>query len=359
MAPSAEQLVRREAARRAGQPLISVAGEPARPYSLARAVLGRGDGFEAEVGAELLAASKDLRGFAHHGGMLLPPEILGSLRGDTQSQGGELVFTGSGGFRRAYRPRPVLGIAGARIFTIRDSIRLVWLDAGLEVVWQPAEIVAPAIDEDPPSFASDAPEPSFGMVALSWSRRLAAQANPAIDAIIEADVDAAVATVIDHGAISGSGSSGEPEGLLARGLPSIDATGGLTYALLVEAEQTIGAQNADSMLAWITSTGGRAALRSTPVLAANEAGAVWRDGRVLDHPAFASNVVTPEANIILGAFENVTIGVHAVELLVDQVSAARRGLVRAVVYLLASVAVSHPDAAFVVLENVPIPAVNS
>jgi hypothetical protein len=354
MTPTAEDLIRRQAARSRGEPLISVAGERAAPYSLARAAMA-GAGFEAEVSAELLRDLEGLGGFQHHGGVMVPPQIFTALEATAETGGRELVFTVPGPFGRALRPAPVAARLGARIIPGGDNLRLVRVADGYQVSWI-ATRETPALPVDPVDLelASEEPVPSFGMVSTSWSRRLAAQSNPAIGALFDDDARAAVFAVIDAALIGGTGEDGQPLGLLAREFGGIDLSNAApSWANLVEAEALVSDLNADGgPWACPTSGRGRGALRLCPVLGNVAAGPAWIRNQVLDHPAFASNHVEDPA-IILGAWRNAVVGLHAVEIVVDPYTAARQGLINATVYALVSIGVLHP--AFVVLSNGDFP----
>jgi HK97 family phage major capsid protein len=358
---TAERAIRREAARRAGQPFISVDGDDAEPYSISRALLGDDAGFEAEVSQELRRTQPEAPAYKDHGGVMIPPHIFAAtLEAGAANAGQELVFTVPGAFGRTLRPRPVAASLGCRIVPGASNLRLVRSTAGHTVRWLSTETLDAPDPENTQdmSFGAESPTPSIGMVDTAFSRHLNIQA-PQLGQIIDDDFRAAVATVVDSALIAGSGANGQPEGLLVRGLPGIDLGGvAPTWDDLVDAEAMLSDAHADEQLAWLTSGRGRAALRSCPVLADAAAGPAWSRGQVLDWPAFASNVVpdlsaeptpVPSGTIILGAWRNAVIGLHSIEVLIDQYSALKQGMIEASIFAVVSIGLVHP--AFVPLTD--------
>jgi HK97 family phage major capsid protein len=326
-----------------------------RALTAAEAVLSP-DGRATDMSAELLRGLSNHRQFQHHGGIMVPTEWFASLTATGATAGEELTFTVPGAFGAARRPAPVIARAGGRLIPGADNIRVARLATGFSPSWLAnGETSALPVDEEDVVIRGESPSPGMGMVAMAWSRRLDVQSNPAVAALVDDDIHAAVAALIDAAVIAGTGEDGQPAGLLSRELEEIDLEAAApTYSNLTEAEALVGDANAGDDLAWVTSGRGRQALRLCPVLNNAAAGPAWIRNTVLDHPAFASSHVADPA-IILGAWRNVVVGLHSVELLLDPTTGVRQGLIRGTAFALISVALIHPEA-FVVLSDGLFPA---
>jgi HK97 family phage major capsid protein len=361
---TAEAAIRRAAARAGGAPLISLGGEPAAPYSVARALLDDG-GFEQEVSAELARAFERAPWYRGRGGILIPPQAV--LETGTATAGAELVFTRGAGVSPALRPLPVAARLGVRILSgVANKIRAVRITAGHDVEWLDGETL-PA-DAAPQDLAFDAEtgEPCSGLVTTGWSRRLDVQSSPAVEQLVEDDFRAAVAAAIDAALIAGSGASGEPNGIIARavggdiGTVALGADGGpITRNHLVEMEHDLAGADADfGPLAWLTSPELRAELRTTD--SATDAGRfLWDGGRILDYPAFSSRHVPADlvkgsgnnlTAIILARWADALVVVHALEVVVNPYTFARQGIITATVYTVLSVALHRPESFIAIID---------
>jgi len=134
---------------------------------------------------------------------------------------------------------------------------------------------------------------TFGTVALSpktvsgrtdLTRKLLLQSSPSADMLVMDDLAAALALAIDLGAIAGSGSSGQPTGILnTSGIGDVaGGTNGLapTWAHIVDLETEVSVDNADvGSLGYLTNSQVRGVMKKTTKVSGDAgAGFLWEKG---------------------------------------------------------------------------------
>lgn len=135
-----------------------------------------------------------------------------------------------------------------------------------------------------------------------YTRRLLLQSSISVEAFVRADLAAQIAQGVLAAAINGSGSGGEPTGLLnTSGVGAVAAGtngGAPTYEHLVDLETAVGVANADvGSLAYLTNSKVRGKLRKTQVFTGTNGAPVWTKGResglgdVLGYDAYVTNAV--------------------------------------------------------------------
>lgn len=135
-----------------------------------------------------------------------------------------------------------------------------------------------------------------------YTRRLLLQSSISVEAFVRADLAAQIAQGILAAAINGSGTSGEPTGLLnTSGVGAVAAGtngGAPTYDHLVDLETAVAVANADvGALAYLTNSKVRGKLRKTQVFSGTNGAPVWTKGResglgdVLGYDAYVTNAV--------------------------------------------------------------------
>ena len=135
-----------------------------------------------------------------------------------------------------------------------------------------------------------------------YSRRLLLQSSISVEAFVRADLAAQIARGILAAAINGSGTGGEPTGLLnTSGVGAVAAGtngGAPTYDHLVDLETAVAVANADvGSLAYLTNSKVRGKLRKTQVFSGTNGAPVWTKGResglgdVLGYDAYVTNAV--------------------------------------------------------------------
>jgi HK97 family phage major capsid protein len=188
-----------------------------------------------------------------------------------------------------------------------------------------------------------APKTAGGFVDVS--RRLLLQSSIDVEAFVRMDLAKVIALAIDFGALNGSGSAGQPRGILQTagiGSVAIGTNGGpLTWDAVVDLETAVGNANADvPTSAYITNAALRGRMKKIAELGATNGTAIWRDNEVNGYQAIASNQVprnltkgsgTNLSALLFGNFADLLIGMWGgLDLLVDPFTGALAGTLRTV-----------------------------
>ena len=189
-------------------------------------------------------------------------------------------------------------------------------------------------------------------------RSLLQQSSATAGQRLAVDIAGALAGAIDRAALAGSGQGQEPAGLLTTtGVRSVAfGTDGAepSYAKLVEMEGAVGERPGGGWsYAWLTTSAGRAKLRSTK---ANDfsGASFWDFNLVLNRPGLATDALpsnltkgagTNLSPLIYGVWEDLTVALWcpAIELVVDGTTFIGRDLVRITAVLDAAIAVRRPS----------------
>jgi HK97 family phage major capsid protein/HK97 family phage prohead protease len=196
-------------------------------------------------------------------------------------------------------------------------------------------------------------EPTFGTVSLTpknigafsdMTRQLILQSTPAIEALVRDDLTQALALAIDKGALEGSGSSGQPTGILnTAGVnkPSSFAAAVPTFAEMVALESAVAEDNAlFGNLAYITDAATYGGLKTK----SKDSGSgmfVIENGQANGYRVIRSQQATA-GNVYFGNFSDCLIGMWGgLDLTVDPYTASTTGTVRIVALQTVDVAVRN------------------
>ena len=175
------------------------------------------------------------------------------------------------------------------------------------------------------------------------TRQLMMQGSPDVETLIRTDLAQALALAIDLGALSGSGSSGQPTGIRnVSGINTKDfAATNPTFAEIVGMETEVAADNALlGNLAYIMNASMAGALKTT----SKDSGSgqfVLQDGQINGYRAIVSNQVAA-GDAYFGNFADLLIGMWGgLDILVDPYTASTTGTVRIVAMQSVDVAVRH------------------
>ena len=198
-------------------------------------------GFEKEASRAVeKLLGKDSRGF------YMPHEVL---KREMATTGSNLVGTNHMGsnFIEILRNKLIISKLGGLVLT--------GLSGNVAIPKQTGSATAYWILEGADTTASDL---TIGMLNLSpktvtgataYTRQMLLQSNPSIENLVMTDLAANIALAIDKAAISGTGLSGEPTGILnTNGINAVNcsaAKGGLNWANVVSFETKVAAENAD------------------------------------------------------------------------------------------------------------------
>ncbi len=299
---------------------FGITDNEARPYSLARALLMRGegkmlDGFEAEVDQQV----RRQNGVEHrtqHSFMLpthlglFPKSHKRDLVAGTPSAGGYLVGTDNlaGSFIDLLRSQLIATKLGATFLSgLRGNVTIPKLAASATAHWLASE--ATPVTESQATLGQVSLSPKNVGAYTEFSRQLLLQSSPAVDAMIANDLAATVAEAIDSALINGSGASGQPSGvLLAAGIGSFSGTT-LGLAGLLEAQADCANALDSNKVAYLTTPAVAAMLKQRQEFAGTNS-PLWQggvfEGTVAGFPALASSKV-PAATCIFGAWDDVVL----------------------------------------------------
>lgn len=203
--------------------------------------------------------------------------------------------------------------------------------------------------------AASESEPTFGQVTMTpktlgaftdITRLMMMQSSPDIEALVRDDLSRAIALAIDLGALSGSGSSGQPTGIKnVSGVnkPTSFAAATPTFAEVVALETAVAEDNALlGNLAYILPAGMYGALKTTAKASGQGLFVVEQPGNTINgYRAIVSNQVT-SGDLFFGNFADLLIGMYGgLDILVDPYTASSSGTVRVRALQTVDVAVRH------------------
>lgn len=214
----------------------------------------------------------------------------------TPTAGGNLVATDllSADFITLLRNRLVVGQAGARMLAdLNGNLAIPSQTGGAATFW---------VTEGNPVTESQA---TFGQVTMTprtvgmftdYSRRLLLQSSLDIEMLVRLDLINGLAVEIDRAALAGSGSSGQPTGILnTAGIGAVvGGTNGAapTWDHLVDLESAVAIANADvGSLGYITNARVRGKLKKTQMFSGTNGIPVWNGNELNGYRALVSNNV--------------------------------------------------------------------
>lgn len=337
--------------------LVELTEKERRRYSIARAVsaaCGLSDRrcFEGEVSDEVqrqLPAEVMRRG-----GLFVPTFFTrAALDATTPGRGDALVYAEPGSFITALRKRSLVMRMGARLIAgLKGNVSFPRQLTTSTAQWMP----------EPPTTVSES-NMTLDQVPLSarilmgrttFSRQLLTQSTPAVDQVVADDLAATSAQAVDLASVHGTGAANQPTGLYSKaGVGSVAFGGSVSYAKLCDMEHEIGRRSADTdpaSMGWLTTSAVRRAARETEEFSGNGR-PVWRDGRMLDYPAAATEQVrsdmgagSNEHGLVLGVWGELLVGEWgAVEVVADRYTGALQALVRVTSFYLADVNFRHEE----------------
>lgn len=267
-------------------------------------------------GAELeYAREAEIRTGRKAEGAFIPFASL-EKRANTTATAPELVGTDHradlyiGPLREALLARSL----GIRVLTgLRGNVTVPKYGSGLETGWVTE---GQAVPESQMSFDGVTLTPKHVGGKTEMSRQLIQQSSPAIEQLVREDLSFLIAKQIDRAIINGSGTAGEPLGIL--NTVGIQTVAGLpdTWAeVLAMLEMLDDVEIANGR--WLTSAAVRTVLASTEKVSGSGSGFLYDGGLLAGLPLSASKSV-PAGKLILGDFSQVMLGVWSeVDILVN------------------------------------------
>jgi len=351
-----EQFQREALEKMASKPLptadIGMDAKEVRRYSVVRAINAlanpgdaaaqRAAAFERECSeASAQKMGKQARGF------MVPFDVQKrDLLQGTPTAGGNLVATDllGGSFIDALRNAMVISGLGTRMLTgLQGNIAIPKLTGSATAYWV-AENAAPT--ESQQTVGQVTMSPKTVGAYTDFSRRLMLQSSIDVESMVQSDLATVLGLAIQQAAISGTGASNQPSGILTQVTASvIGGTNGLapTWANMVKLESDVATANADiGSLAYLTNAKVRGTLKTTSKVSGQN-GFVWADGaepingyRAAVTNAVPSNLTKGTSSgvcsaIIFGNFADLVVGMWGgLDLMVDVYTGSTAGTVRVV-----------------------------
>ena len=170
---------------------------------------------------------------------------------------------------------------------------IAFVTGGADAAWVAEEAAA---SKEKPAYTKAVMSPKRLQVLQGVTYDLMHQSSKALDNLIMEDMVKAHAVALDAAIFAGSGSSGQPTGVLsASGVNSIaiDTDGGpLTYDLLVQMETEVGIDNGllDDTLAYVSNAKVQGKLKTIPQIAGYPY-YLMNDGKVNGYPFYMTNSI--------------------------------------------------------------------
>lgn len=359
---------------------LGLSEKEAKQFSICRAIIAaasddwKNAGFEAECSGEI---AKRMNKVSDSKKFFVPYEVQRNVRqvvpgqritqGDramlrqmdmsradivgTTTAGGYLVETINLSFIELLRNRTVAFRLGATVLSgLVGNVSIPKQTGAATAFWLSTETTA--ITEVEQTFGQLAFSPHTVGGYTEISRLLLLQSSPDVEGIVNADLAAIIGIAVDAGVINGSGSAGQPHGIV--GLSGVGTAAGTTLGLagLLTAQGTVGAANVVPVRGGWTSTFVNSALLRARQEFANTYsplwyGSVW-DGMMLGYPALASNQC-PTGDVIFGDWAQVVVAEWGVlEVEVNPYANFTAGIIGVRAMMTVDVGVRYPGAFYVI-----------
>ena len=303
-------------------------------------------------------------------GFFIPSEVLSYRDPDarargkrdlvvgTDTAGGHTVATDllASSFIDLLRNRAAMLRVGTLLTGLRGNVDIPKLSGSATAYW-----LAENEDttESQQTFSQVQMTPHTVAAMTDLSRRIILQSSLDIEGLVRSDLALVLGLEIDRVAINGTGSSGEPTGILnTSGIG--DVAGGLNgaapdWADIVNLESQVAIDNADvGTLYYATNSRVRSKLKVTEK-ASGTAAFVWPDSEMVNgYQALVTNQVPHDLDkgtstgvcsaILFGNFADLLIGMWGgLDLVVDTATFSARGALRLVMFQDLDIAVRHPE----------------
>lgn len=246
-----------------------------------------------EAGHELAIsrAAKKHYGQEDRPGLSIPLEVLRHRRAEvplrrdltagSDPAGGYLVSEdlAAASFIDLLRSKAMTLQLGTLLAGLKGDVLIPRLSAGGTAYWLTENADA---TESQPTLAQLALRPKTCGAYTEVSRKLLLQSTPGVEAMVKSDLSLTVALAVDAAVINGTGSAGQPVGILqTSGIGDVaGGTNGLApaWSHIVALESEVAVDNADQgRLAYLTNSKVRGKLKSVEKAAAAAGNFVWQD----------------------------------------------------------------------------------
>ena len=280
-------------------------------------------------------------------GLMIPTDVLGVWKRDLNtSDDNEIVATNllANEFIDVLRNSASVMQAGARMLPgLVGNVAIPKKTAASAGGWISTE--GGAASESEPTFGTVSLTPKTVGAFTDMTRQLILQSTPAVEALVRDDLTQALALAIDKGALEGSGSSGQPTGILNTvgvNKPTAFAAAVPTFAEMVALETAVAEDNAlMGNLAYITDAATYGGLKTK----AKDAGSgmfVLEGGQANGYNVIRTQQATA-GNVYFGNFSDCLIGMWGgLDITVDPYTSSNTGTVRVVALQTVDVALRNP-----------------
>lgn len=337
--------------------LLGLSQKDARRFSILNAVRSvidpkfSGAGFENEV-MKATRQKFETLGKSFRGQIAIPMDVMISsgsyskrdLSASGATSGLELVGTDHMGesFIDALRGRLLTSELGARMMTgLIGNVTIPKLASGGTAYW----IVEGAdVTESTQTTGAVNLSPKTVGTYTDITRRLLAQSSPDAEQLVRDDLTKVIARGIDTAAYNGSGSSGQPTGIInVTGIGAVDYGAGITFGDIVDLETAVDVDNAlMGNLSYVTTPTLAGSMKQT-LKSSGVSGYIWEKDEINGYPAYRTTLI-PSNEILFGNWEDLIIGSWGVlDLNVDTASLSTSGGIRLVALQDIDIAVRHPE----------------
>lgn len=284
----------------------------------------------------------------------------------TASAGGNLVATellGSSFIDLLVNRLSVMSMGATMLTGLQGNIAIPRATGGSTGYWLGENTAA---TESQQSFDQVALSPKTAGAMVDYGRRLLMQSSIAVEAFVRMDIARTLSLMIDAGALTGTGASNQPRGLLNTvGIGSVvgGANGAApTWDHIVDLESAVSNANADGgSLGYLTNSKVRGRLKRTQMFSGTNGVPVWRDGELNGARAVVSNQVPSNLTkgtsagicsaIAYGNWSDMLIALWGgLDIMVDPYTGSAAGTRRVVALQDVDVSVRYPQSFSVMLD---------
>lgn len=250
---------------------IGMTSKEAGRYSLVRALDAAASGNWAKAGLEREASAAVAQSLGREArGFFLPMDVqTRDLTVGTASAGGNLVGTDHLGasFIELLRNRMVVQSLGASVLSgLRGNVAIPKQSGAATAYWVSENS---NFTESNHTFSQVTMSPKFVGTYTDMSRRLLVQSDPSVEALVRSDLATVLAIAVDLAAFHGTGTNGQPTGIINQagvGSVAIGTNGGApTWASVVNLMREVEIDNAlAGSIAYVTNPKVKAKLMTTP-----------------------------------------------------------------------------------------------
>jgi HK97 family phage major capsid protein len=280
-------------------------------------------------------------------GIMLPAEVLRNWKRDLNSADEAALFTDDfrgGDFIDVLRNASSVMQAGARMLGgLSGDVKIPKKTAAASATWIATEGGVSTESEMTVGQVSMTPKTLGAFTDIT--RQLLIQSSLDVEALVRDDLAQAIALAIDLAGLEGSGSSGQPTGILnTSGVNTVTAFAAVnpTFAEVVTLETAVAEDNAlMGNLAYIMPAAMYGALKTTEKASGTAQFVVEPGGTINGYRGIVSNQGTA-GNLYFGNFSDLLVGMFGgLDIVVDPYTASTSGTIRVVALQSIDVAVRH------------------